>query len=171
VSKQTAGATAAVAGAPLLLDAGEAAQMLGVSKMTVYRNLRSGDWPGGRCGRKHLVLARFVYGFIDQMARGRKIDIDEYARAAFPSEAPPAEPRTQAMPQTVASVLSITRAAAPTPADAALSALPLLEWIEAAADYPDMDERVALLVSQPADADPAVILAAAQAAYAARGES
>jgi excisionase family DNA binding protein len=38
----------------------EASEAIGLSKITVLRRLRSGQWPGGKSGRKWLVSSEFV---------------------------------------------------------------------------------------------------------------
>ena len=38
----------------------DASEAIGLSKITVLRRLRSGQWPGGRSGRKWLVSSEFV---------------------------------------------------------------------------------------------------------------
>lgn len=38
----------------------DASEAIGLSKITVLRRLKSGQWPGGRSGRKWLVNGAFV---------------------------------------------------------------------------------------------------------------
>lgn len=65
----------------LLLSISEASSVLGVSRMTIIRRIRSGAWRSGRCGRKHYLSRAFVDGAAAAVARG--IDIDAYAKTFF----------------------------------------------------------------------------------------
>ncbi len=76
------------AGASLLVEVSEAARLLGLSKMTIYRRIRSGDWPSGRCGRKHLLPRAFVMGLVAEIASGRQVNADQYAATAWPAKVP-----------------------------------------------------------------------------------
>jgi excisionase family DNA binding protein len=76
-----AGQATAAADQPLLLPISEAARMLGVSKMTVRRRIKSDSWPSGRCGTKHLLPRAFVEGAVAAVGRG--IDIETFAQTWF----------------------------------------------------------------------------------------
>jgi excisionase family DNA binding protein len=67
--------------APMLLPISDAARMLGISKMTVRRRIKSKTWPSGRCGAKHLLPRAFVEGAVAAVGRG--IDIDVFAASWF----------------------------------------------------------------------------------------
>lgn len=84
LSDQVPGGSAAD---PLLMDVTEAAAKLRLSKMTVYRRLRSGEWPGGRCGRKWLMPRAFVLGLVAEISSGRNVIAEQYAASAWPEAA------------------------------------------------------------------------------------
>jgi hypothetical protein len=42
------------------MSVADTSEAIGLSKITVLRRLRSGQWPGGRSGRKWLVNGAFV---------------------------------------------------------------------------------------------------------------
>lgn len=67
----------------LLLPVSEVAGLLGLSTMTVYRRIRSGQWPSGRSGRKHLIPRDFVEGLLAEMRTGRQVDAESYAATAW----------------------------------------------------------------------------------------
>lgn len=66
-----------------LLPIAEAAALVGISRMTVYRRIRSGAWPSGRCGRNHLVPRAFIEGLVAEIETGRKVDHVQYAKTWF----------------------------------------------------------------------------------------
>lgn len=76
----------------LLLPVSEVAGLLGLSKMTIYRRIRSGAWPSGRCGRKHLIPHAFIAGLISEIAAGRQVVAEEYAAVAWPTRTAGAVP-------------------------------------------------------------------------------
>lgn len=84
-SKQDA---ASAAGKPAdlreLLPVSEVARTLGLSPMTVRRRIKSGAWPSGRCGRKHLIPREFVEGLLDAFKNGRQVVAEDYAASAWP---------------------------------------------------------------------------------------
>lgn len=71
----------------LLLPVSEVAALLGLSTMTVYRRIRSGQWPSGRSGRKHLIPRNFVEGLLSEMRTGEQVNIEAYGAAAWPAKA------------------------------------------------------------------------------------
>jgi excisionase family DNA binding protein len=68
-----------IAGRASLVSISEAATLLGVSRMTVNRRIRSRSWPSGRVGRKHLLPLAFVEGAIAAIESGSGVDIDAFA--------------------------------------------------------------------------------------------
>ena len=76
-----------VADPRLLLPVSEVAALLGLSTMTVYRRIRSGQWPSGRSGRKHLIPRNFVEGPLDEMRTGEQVNIEAYGATAWPAKA------------------------------------------------------------------------------------
>lgn len=70
----------------MLLPVSEVAGLLGVSKMTVYRRIRSGSWPSGRSGRKHLIPRGFVEGLIAEIEAGRQVIAEGYAAESWPAK-------------------------------------------------------------------------------------
>jgi excisionase family DNA binding protein len=80
-SETTAEHPVATPDSRLLLPISDAAQMLGVSKMTVRRRIRAKVWPSGRCGSKHLLPRAFVEGAVAAVGRG--IDIETFAQTWF----------------------------------------------------------------------------------------
>lgn len=79
------------ADAPLVLDVSETARLLGLSKMTVYRRIRSGNWPCGRSGRKWLVSNDFVHALAAELRSGRQVVVEEFA-AIWMAQAPAVPP-------------------------------------------------------------------------------
>jgi excisionase family DNA binding protein len=80
-SETTAEQARTVGDGPLLVSISEAAGMLGISRMTVIRRIRSGSWRSGRCGKKHLLSRAFVEAAAAAVGRGA--DVDEFAKSWF----------------------------------------------------------------------------------------
>ena len=70
----------------LLLPVSEVAAVLGLSTMTVYRRIRSGQWPSGRSGRKHLIPRTFVEGLLAEMRTGAQVNIEAYGASSWPAK-------------------------------------------------------------------------------------
>jgi excisionase family DNA binding protein len=67
----------------VLLPIAQAAARLGISRMTVYRRIKSGAWPSGRCGRNYLIPRAFIEGLLAEISAGRQIDHMDFAAAWF----------------------------------------------------------------------------------------
>jgi excisionase family DNA binding protein len=80
-------ASSAVASAAAFMGVTETADLLGLSKMTVYRRCRSGEWPSGRSGRKLLLPTPFVLGLVAEITNGRNVVAEEYAATMWPAKA------------------------------------------------------------------------------------
>lgn len=63
----------------LLLPVSEVVGLLGVSRMTAIRRIKSGAWPSARCGRNYMVPRGFVDGLAAEINAGRPVVIEEYA--------------------------------------------------------------------------------------------
>ena len=70
-----------------LLPVTEVAGLLGLSKWTIHRRIRSGEWPSGRSGRKYLIPRAFVEGLIAEIEAGREVDAESYAATSWPAKA------------------------------------------------------------------------------------
>lgn len=76
------GTSAAAETLPLLLSVTETSNMTGLSKITVRRRVNSGDWPGGRSGRKLLIPRAFVLDFVKAIESGTQlVNAESYAIA------------------------------------------------------------------------------------------
>ena len=62
-----------------LLPVSEVAARTGLSRWTIYRRIRSGEWPSGRSGRKHLIPRAFVEGLVAEIESGHQIVAETYA--------------------------------------------------------------------------------------------
>lgn len=80
-------AIGAPSAASALMGVAEVADLLNLSKMTVYRRCRSGQWPSGRSGRKLLLPAAFVRGLLAEIANGRNVVAEDYAATMWPAKA------------------------------------------------------------------------------------
>ncbi|MFF5261428.1 excisionase family DNA-binding protein [Actinomadura viridis] len=67
----------------LLLPVSEVAGLIGLSKWTIHRRIRSGEWPSGRSGRKYLIPRAFIEGLIAEIEAGRQVDAEGYAARAW----------------------------------------------------------------------------------------
>lgn len=83
----TPGASSAVASAAAFMGVTETADLLNLSKMTVYRRCRSGEWPSGRSGRKLLLPTPFVLGLVAEITNGRNVNAEQYAATNWPAKA------------------------------------------------------------------------------------
>lgn len=54
-----------------------------LSRWTIYRRIRSGEWPSGRSGRKHLIPRAFVDGLVAEIEAGRQVIAEDYASEWF----------------------------------------------------------------------------------------
>ena len=81
MSEQSAPAAAtAREGGPLLLSVAQTAKMVNLSGMTVRRRIHSGEWPGGRSGRKLLVPRAFVLDLVAAIESGLEfVNAEAYA--------------------------------------------------------------------------------------------
>jgi hypothetical protein len=61
------------------LSIAEAADRIGLSKITVLRRMRSGAWPGGRCGAKWLVSQPFVDALVTALTTSAQVDVEVFA--------------------------------------------------------------------------------------------
>jgi excisionase family DNA binding protein len=66
-----------------LLPVSDVAARTGLSRWTIYRRIRSGEWPSGRSGRKHLIPAAFVDGLVAEIEKGRQVAVENYAATAW----------------------------------------------------------------------------------------
>jgi len=58
----------------------DASEAIGLSKITVLRRVKSGQWPGGRSGRKWLVSGEFVRA-VEAGLSSPQFAIEEFAAA------------------------------------------------------------------------------------------
>lgn len=70
-----------------LLPVSEVAARTGLSRWTIYRRIRSGEWPSGRSGRKHLIPSAFVDGLVAAIEGGRQVTAESYAATTWLSQA------------------------------------------------------------------------------------
>lgn len=70
-----------------LLPVSEVAARTGLSRWTIYRRIRSGEWPSGRSGRKHLIPRAFVDGLVSEIEGGRNVTAEGYAAATWLAKA------------------------------------------------------------------------------------
>lgn len=70
-----------------LLPVSEVAARTGLSRWTIYRRIRSGEWPSGRSGRKHLIPSAFVDGLVAAIEGGRQVTAEDYAATTWLSQA------------------------------------------------------------------------------------
>lgn len=61
------------------MSVSDAARMLGLSRITVLRRIKSGAWPGGRTGRKYLVNRPFAVSLAAEFGSGRNVDAEDFA--------------------------------------------------------------------------------------------
>lgn len=66
-----------------LLPVSEVAARTGLSRWTIYRRIRSGEWPSGRSGRKHLIPRAFVEGLVSEIEGGRQVMVEGYAASEW----------------------------------------------------------------------------------------
>lgn len=71
----------------LLLTVAEVATMTGLSKWTIYRRIKSGAWPSGRSGRRHLIPRKFIEGLVTEIEAGRQVVVEGYAATSWPAKA------------------------------------------------------------------------------------
>jgi excisionase family DNA binding protein len=64
-----------------LLSIDEAARMLGVSRMTVDRAIKSGEFPSVQFRRTYKVPRAFVESLLQAAEAGRRVVVEEYAAA------------------------------------------------------------------------------------------
>lgn len=67
----------------------DASDAIGLSRITVLRRLRAGQWPGGRSGRKWLVSAEFVRA-VEAGLESPQFDIEDFAAAWMARNSAPA---------------------------------------------------------------------------------
>jgi excisionase family DNA binding protein len=65
---------------PPLISVKDAARLLQVSRVVVYRRYHSGQFPGRKIGRKIDLHRPFVDALLDAICSGRSVDVDEFAR-------------------------------------------------------------------------------------------
>lgn len=70
-----------------LLPVSVVAARTGLSRWTIYRRIRSGEWPSGRSGRKHLIPSAFVDGLVAEIEQGRQVNAENYAATTWLSQA------------------------------------------------------------------------------------
>lgn len=70
-----------------LLPVSEVAARTGLSRWTIYRRIRSGEWPSGRSGRKHLIPRAFVEGLVSEIEGGRQVTVEGYAATTWLAKA------------------------------------------------------------------------------------
>lgn len=66
-----------------LLRVAEVAARTGLSKWTIYRRIKSGEWPSGRSGRNHLIPRAFVEGLVAEIESGRQVIAETYAATTW----------------------------------------------------------------------------------------
>lgn len=66
-----------------LLLVSEVVARTGLSKWTIYRRIKSGEWPSGRSGRSHLIPRAFVEGLVAEIENGRQVDAETYAATTW----------------------------------------------------------------------------------------
>jgi hypothetical protein len=71
--------TAEAPGRQAGLSVAEAAAAIGLSKITVLRRMRSGAWPGGRCGAKWLVSQPFVDALVIALTTSAQVNVEVFA--------------------------------------------------------------------------------------------
>ena len=71
------------------LSVADASEAIGLSRITVLRRLNSGQWPGGRSGRKWLVNAAFVRA-VEVGLGSPQFDIEDFAAAWMARNSGPA---------------------------------------------------------------------------------
>lgn len=57
----------------------EAAAAIRLAYVTVYRRVRSGEWPGGRVGRKWLVSRSFIDALAEAISNKPQVDAKAFA--------------------------------------------------------------------------------------------
>lgn len=67
----------------------DASEAIGLSRITVLRRLKSGQWPGGRSGRKWLVSSGFVRA-VEAGLGSPQFDIEDFAAGWMTQGATPA---------------------------------------------------------------------------------
>lgn len=75
---------------PPLISVKEAAQLLKISRVVVYRRFHAGQFPGRKLGRKIDLYQPFVYALHAAICSGAHVDVDEFAATwtdAHPAEA------------------------------------------------------------------------------------
>lgn len=65
---------------PSLISVKEAARLLKVSPVVVYRRYHAGQFPGRKMGRKIDLHLPFVAALHAAICSGRSVDVDEFAR-------------------------------------------------------------------------------------------
>jgi len=65
---------------PSLISVKEAARLLKVSPVVVYRRYHAGQFPGRKIGRKIDIHGPFVAALHAALCSGRSVDVDEFAR-------------------------------------------------------------------------------------------
>ena len=68
----------------------DASDAIGLSRITVLRRMRAGQWPGGRSGRKWLVNAAFVRA-VEAGLGSPQFDIEVFAATWMARNAPATE--------------------------------------------------------------------------------
>jgi hypothetical protein len=73
----------------------DASEAIGLSRFTVLRRLKSGQWPGGRSGRKWLVNGAFVRA-VETGLSSSQFAIEDFAAAWMAQGGAPQEIRARA---------------------------------------------------------------------------
>jgi excisionase family DNA binding protein len=66
---------------PRYISVKDTADVLGVSRLTVYRRFHSGLFPGRKLGRKIDISAPFVEALDAEIRSGRHVDVEQFAGA------------------------------------------------------------------------------------------
>ena len=76
------------------MSVADASEAIGLSRITVLRRVRSGQWPAGRSGRKWLVSSEFVRA-VEAGLSSPQFVIEDFA-AAWMARSPAADPQAVA---------------------------------------------------------------------------
>jgi excisionase family DNA binding protein len=66
---------------PPFISVKDTAQLLGCSKLTVYRRFHAGQFPGRKVGSKIDLYRQFVTDLAAEIRSCRPVDVDEFASA------------------------------------------------------------------------------------------
>lgn len=64
---------------PTYVSVKRTAELLNVSKLTVYRRYHAGLFPGRKFGRSIDILGAFVWDLVAEIQAGKQVDVEQYA--------------------------------------------------------------------------------------------